>query len=77
MTDWLSTREVASIVGCHYITVARALECGELHGHQRYRGGRWRIHPDAPDAWVQGGDSSAPCGCSSVTPFRRPKGSAA
>jgi len=68
---WLSVAQVAEATDRHIITVYRALECGELHGHQRKRGGRWQIHPDAVDAWVQGMSGEAACGCIRLRPVKR------
>jgi excisionase family DNA binding protein len=64
MTDWLTPKQVAVEIGRHRDTVLRALEAGELHGHQRTRRGRWLIAPAAVDAWIQGLDGSTACGCS-------------
>lgn len=69
MNEWLSPAEVAGIADRHVITVRRALECGELHGHQRCRGGRWRVARAAVDAWIRGADGEIACGCK--RPLRR------
>lgn len=69
MTTWLTPAQVAEIAGRHLVTVWRALECGELHGHQAKRKGRWRIDSESVDAWVRGRDSRAPC-CGSVVELR-------
>lgn len=61
--DWIKPSEAARRTGRSVYTVYRALECGELHGHQRVSGGRWQIHPAAVTAWVQGLDGAAACGC--------------
>lgn len=57
MTDdriWHSTATAASLVGAHPSTVLKALEAGELHGAQRVKKGRWRIHRDCLAAWALG-----------------------
>jgi hypothetical protein len=63
MTDWIGPAHVADTLEMHISTVWKALESGELHGHQRKRRGRWQIHPDAVDAWIRGLDGVAACGC--------------
>jgi hypothetical protein len=65
MTDWLTPEQVAVKRGgkTHVVTVWKALESGELHGHQRKRRGRWQVHPEAVDAWVRGMDGETACGC--------------
>lgn len=63
MTEWLTPAQVNALTGRHVDTVRRALECGELHGHQRTRKGRWQVHPDAVEAWVRGTDGELACGC--------------
>lgn len=69
MTEWLTPAQVAALAGRHVVTVWRALESGELHGHQATRKGRWRIDPASVDAWVRGRDSREPC-CGRVAQFR-------
>lgn len=49
---WLTTHEAAERAGCHRDTVAKACESGAMHGGQRTKNGRWRIHVDCLDAWV-------------------------
>lgn len=49
---WHSTKTAAAEVGCHPSTVLKALEAGELHGAQRKKKGRWRIHRDCLSAWA-------------------------
>lgn len=61
MTTWLTPQQVADVTQRHVVTVWRALERGELHGHQPRRGGRWRIDAAAADAWARGQDSRQPC----------------
>jgi excisionase family DNA binding protein len=51
---WHSTATAASLVGAHPSTVLKALEAGELHGAQRVKKGRWRIHRDCLAAWALG-----------------------
>lgn len=70
MTDphaspWLTVPGAAARAHRHPVTLRRVLESGELHGHQRRRGGRWQIHVASLDAWVQGERNTfSPCGCS-------------
>lgn len=65
----MTPAEFAVAVGQHRVTIYRALECGELHGHKPR--GRWHIDPGAVEPWKKGGDTATPCGCSNVTKFRR------
>lgn len=51
---WLNTTQAAEHAGCHRDTAIKALEAGELHGTQRKKGGRWRIHVDCLDSWCAG-----------------------
>jgi excisionase family DNA binding protein len=50
----LTVAEAAKISNRHPDTLRRALACGELHGAQRVRGGRWSIRPECLDAWLDG-----------------------
>lgn len=52
---WFNTSQSAEHAGCHRDTVLKAVEAGELHGTQRKKNGRWRIHVACLDAWC-GGD---------------------
>lgn len=62
--EWINPPEAARRAGKRSVyTIYRALESGELHGHQRTRHGRWQIHPAAVDAWVRGIDQITACGC--------------
>lgn len=70
---WLTPIQAAVEAGRHKTTVYEALESGELHGHQRKRGGRWQIHSDVIGAWIRGTDQHQACGCPSVTSIRRPR----
>lgn len=63
MTEWLSTKQVAEVTGRHLVTVQRAAECGDLHGHQPRRNCSWRFSREAVDAWVRGEDGPTACGC--------------
>ncbi|MFI9817597.1 excisionase family DNA-binding protein [Saccharothrix variisporea] len=63
MNEWLTVDLVAQRVNRHKVTVRRALESGEMHGHQTGRGGRWSVAAAAIDAWVQGIDGVDACGC--------------
>lgn len=51
---WHDTSQAAEHAGCHPDTVRKAAEAGELHGSQRKKKGRWRIHVDCLDAWCAG-----------------------
>jgi excisionase family DNA binding protein len=51
---WFSTAQAAEYAGRHPVTIRAALEAGELHGTQRKRGGRWRMHVACLDAWLGG-----------------------
>ncbi|MGH3627488.1 MAG: helix-turn-helix domain-containing protein [Sciscionella sp.] len=65
-TPWLTVAEAAIRARRVRQTVRRALEVGDLDGHQTRRGGRWQIHIDAVDAWVRGKPITTQrqiCGC--------------
>lgn len=51
---WFTTAQAAQAATCHTATVLKACEAGELHGRQRTARGRWRIHADCLDAWIEG-----------------------
>lgn len=51
---WHNTATASAEVGSHPSTVRKALESGELHGAQRMKKGRWRIHRDCLTAWALG-----------------------
>lgn len=51
---WHSTSTAGALVGAHPSTVLKALEAGALHGAQRKKKGRWRIHHDCLSAWALG-----------------------
>jgi hypothetical protein len=51
---WLDTAQAGALSGFHKDTVRRACESDELHGSQRTKGGRWRIHRDCLEAWLAG-----------------------
>lgn len=53
---WFNTAQAADHTGRHADTVRKALEAGELHGHQRKSGGRWSTHVECLDAWVGGSE---------------------
>lgn len=70
MTDWLTPAQVAAKLPArrggtkHVVTVRKALESGELHGHQPSgRRGHWSVSAEAVDAWIQGIDGVTACGC--------------
>ncbi|GAA5153792.1 hypothetical protein GCM10023340_36350 [Nocardioides marinquilinus] len=50
---WMNTAQASKFVGKHPTTLLKALEAGELHGHQPVPRGRWAIHVDCLDAWVR------------------------
>lgn len=51
---WLNTNDAAAYAGNHPVTLRKAFESGELHGSQRTKNGRWRVHVDCLDAWCAG-----------------------
>lgn len=51
---WLTVPEAAARGRAGESTILRALATEELHGEQRVKGGKWRIHVDELDAWVRG-----------------------
>lgn len=51
---WFDTSQAADHAGCHRDTVLKAVESDELHGTQRKKKGRWRIHVDCLNAWCGG-----------------------
>lgn len=63
MSEWLTPRHVAALVKVDPSDVRRALELGHLHGHQKAKGGHWRIDPACVDPWVLELDSKAACVC--------------
>lgn len=71
MTEWLSTKQVAKRLGRHLVTVQRAAESGDLHGHQPARNCSWRFSAEAVDAWVFGEDGQTACGCQRLKLARR------
>ncbi len=56
---WFSPPEVQALTGVSRTEIYLALQCGDLKGHQRNKGGSWRIHQDAIDAWMRGERMSA------------------
>lgn len=63
MTDWMTPQQVADQTAKHVTDVRRALENGALHGHQKVKGGHWRIDPACVDPWVVDLDSRVACCC--------------
>jgi excisionase family DNA binding protein len=59
----MTPQQVSTKTRVHVSDVRRALENGELHGHQKVKGGHWRIDPDCVDPWVIGLESIASCCC--------------
>ena len=53
-SPWLTTREACAYSGFGLSKVLTALHDGDLVGRQSGPGGRWRIHVDAVDAWLDG-----------------------
>ncbi|WP_380161573.1 helix-turn-helix domain-containing protein [Kineococcus sp. R86509] len=51
-------------------TVLTALQIGELHGHQRVKGGKWLIKPECIEAWMSGNGEDC-CGQGESTPAAR------
>lgn len=70
MAEWLTTAGVAQRSGRHVVTVRRALERGDLHGHQTGSRGHWRVEAESVDAWTRGRDSREPCCGPRVTHLR-------
>jgi hypothetical protein len=66
MTEWMTPKQVAEKTASNIDEVRRALENGELHGHQRVHRGHWRIDPACVDPWVCELDSRAACCCRSL-----------
>jgi hypothetical protein len=54
MRPLLAVHEAALAAGRHPVTLRRALERGELHGHQRKKGGRWTLERQCLLAWITG-----------------------
>lgn len=48
----LTVAEAAAAARRHPGTIRRALEAGDLHGTQRTVRGRWLIHPDCLESWI-------------------------
>lgn len=71
MTTWLTPKQAADNTGRHLVTVYRALENGELHGHQNCEGGRWHVHPDSVEAWKRKQNTRTPCCPAKVISIRR------
>lgn len=71
MTEWETAEQVAQRLNRHPVTVRVAARSGLLHGHQTVRRGRWQFKPEAVDAWVEGRNSKAACGCQALRSVRR------
>jgi hypothetical protein len=50
----LSVPEAAAAAARHPVTLRKALKRGELHGHQRAKGGRWALERQCLLAWIAG-----------------------
>lgn len=66
MTEWMTPKQVADLVIRNVTDVRRALESGELHGHQKVFRGHWRIDAACVDPWIVGADSGTACCCRSL-----------
>lgn len=53
-TPWMTVPEVQAYSRSGRREVLEALNDGSLRGNQRKAGGRWRVHRDAVDAWLNG-----------------------
>jgi excisionase family DNA binding protein len=51
---WLSPVEIGEMTGVSRTEIYLALQTGDLKGHQRIKGGAWRVHLDAVNAWMRG-----------------------
>lgn len=49
---WFSPVEIRKITGVGLNAIYSALQCGDLEGTQRIKGGTWRVHRDAVDRWM-------------------------
>jgi hypothetical protein len=63
VTEWLTPRQVADRTVRDVSEVRRSLEIGELHGHQKSKGGHWRIDAACVDPWVANLESRSACCC--------------
>ena len=71
MNIWETTAQVAKRAHRHPVTVRNDARSGVLHGHQTGRKGHWSFKPEAVDAWIEGRNSKAACGCQAVRSVRR------
>jgi excisionase family DNA binding protein len=53
-TEWLTVQEAAERAKAGVSSILRALADESLRGHQKRRGGKWRIDAADLDAWVRG-----------------------
>lgn len=51
---WFDTKSAADYLGLSEDWVRELAQAGELRGHQRVKGGRWRFHRDWLDAYMTG-----------------------
>lgn len=63
---WLTPAQAAEHTGYSVDTITDALRSGDMRGHHRTEGGRWRIAIEDADAWVRGEDP-APVQIPSIT----------
>jgi excisionase family DNA binding protein len=54
---WFDTAQAAEYTGFSTKTIVRALRAEKLRGQQLAERGRWRMHRDWLDAWLNGGAS--------------------
>lgn len=54
-SPWMSVQDVCQYGHTNRTTVYRALQIGELRGHQHVAPrGTWRVHRDDVDLWLRG-----------------------
>ena len=57
---WLTPAEVQQVTGAGRTEVYAALQTGDLEGHQRGKGRKWRVHRDAVERWITGSSAKRP-----------------
>ncbi|MBY6708468.1 helix-turn-helix domain-containing protein [Rhodococcus sp. BP-241] len=69
-SPWMTVPEVCEYGRTNRSAVYRALQVGELRGHQHVAPrGTWRVHRDDVDLWLRGEIAGAPV--SSIRPHGR------
>lgn len=63
---WVTPAEAAGVAHRHVNTIRKALESGELHGHQRGRRGRWLVWDGSINPWVTGATGTRECACAAT-----------